>query len=76
MSKKNKHYGFPYDYSSKKPLHRFRKGDVEMLFYDESRGYTMLQKSPDHQQRVALNELSFNNMLGMLDKNGWLEVRV
>lgn len=76
MSKKNKHYGFPYDYSSKKPLHRFRKGDVEMLFYDESIGYTMLQKSPDHQQRVALNELSFNNMLGMLDKNGWLEVRV
>mgnify|MGYP003336965863 FL=1 len=76
MSKKNKHYGFPYDYSSKKPLHRFRKDDAEMLFYSENRGYIMLQKTPNQQQRVALNELSFSNMLGMLDKNGWTEVRI
>lgn len=75
MSKKNKSYGFPYDYSSKKPLHIFSKGDTKMFFYSEARSYTMLQKSPDQQQRVTLNELSFNNMLGMLDKNGWTEVR-
>lgn len=76
MSKKNKSYGFPYDYSSKKPIHHFRKGDAEMFFYTEGRSFCMLQKTKEQQQRVTLNELSFNNMLGMLDKNGWTEVRI
>ena len=75
MSKKNKHYGFPYDYSKRTPLYRFRKGCVEMSFYPEGSGYAMLQKTEDHQQRVILNDTTLNNMLSMLDKNGFQQIR-
>lgn len=76
MSKKNKHYGFPYDYSNKRPIHKFRKDCIEMTFYSEGKGYAMLQKTPDHQQRVVLTDVAFNNMLGMLDKNGFREIAI
>ena len=76
MSKKNKHYGFPYDYSKRKPIHRFPKEDTEMLIYTEGRNFVMLQKTPTHQQRVILNDINFNNMLGMLDKNEFKEIAV
>ena len=76
MSKKNKPYGFPYDYSNKKPLYRFTKGSVEMLFYTEGNNYTLLQKVDGKQQRVHLNDVTLNNMLGMLDKNGFHQVSV
>jgi len=76
MSKKNKQYGFPYDYSNKKPLYRFRKGSIEMNFYVEPKGYTLLQKVDGKQQRVELNDTTLNNMLGMLDRNGFQQVTV
>jgi len=75
MSKKNKRYGFPYDYSNKKPIYRFVKGGVEMCFYLEVKGYTLLQKVGDQLQRVSLDDVSLNNMLGMLDKNGFTQTQ-
>lgn len=76
MSKKNKHYGFPYDYSKKTPLYKFRKGDIEMNFYRDGLGYALVQKVDGQQQRVALNDVTLNNMLGMLDKNGFREIAI
>jgi hypothetical protein len=76
MSKKNKHYGFPYDYSFKKPIHKFRKDNIEMTFYSEGNSYALLQKNNDHQQRVVLTDVAFNNMLGILDKNGFREIAI
>lgn len=76
MSKKSKPYGFPYDYSNKTPLYRFRKGSIEMLFYAEVKGYVLLQKVDGNQQRVELNDLTLNNMLGMLDRNGFQQVTI
>lgn len=78
MSKKNKHYGFPYDYSKRTPIHKFRNDSIgsEMSFYREGSFYALLQKTHDHQQRLILNDITFNNMLGMLDKNGWREISI
>ncbi len=74
MSKKNKHYGFPYDYSAKKPLYKFIRGSVEMLFYQDGANYALVQKVDGKQQRVHLNDSTLNNMLGTLDKNGFQQV--
>lgn len=78
MSKKNKHYGFAYDYSKKTPIHHFRNANVgsEMFFYKEMNGYVLLQKTNDHQQRLVLNDITFTNMLSMLDRNGWHEISI
>ena len=46
-----------------------------MSFYAEGSGFAMLQKADNHQQRVILNDVTLNNMLGMLDKNGFQQVR-
>lgn len=75
MKSKNKSYGFPYNYSNQKPLHKFINGttNIEMLFYKDGTKYALLEKRNGTQQRVLLDEVSFNNMLGFLDRNGWNE---
>ena len=76
MKSKNKHYGFPYNYDSQKPIHKFVSPSNTNVytFYKEGVKYAMLQKSEQGQQRVLLDDLGFSNMLTFLDRNGWNEI--
>lgn len=76
MKSKNKSYGFPYNYSGQKPLHKFVNtvNNREMLFYKDGTKFALLEKRDGVQQRVLIDETSFSNMLGFLDRNGWNEV--
>lgn len=78
MKSKNKSYGFPYNYSNQKPLHKFVNivNSREMLFYKDGTKFALLEKRDGVQQRVLIDETSFNNMLGFLDRNGWKEIAV
>lgn len=76
MRSKNKSYGYPYNYSNQKPLHKFinQVSNKEMLFYKDGTKYAILEKRDGVQQRVLIDETAFNNMLCILDRNGWNEV--
>jgi hypothetical protein len=78
MSKKNRKYGFPYNYDHLTPLHKFvnTKLNKVFLFYKDGNNLFAVEKADSVQQRVMLNETSFNNLLGALDKHGWTEVKV
>lgn len=77
MSKKNKKYGFPYDYSKLKPIHSFvNEQGGQIKFYRETTKYVMLQITGELQQRLFLDSTTMNNMMSKLDKNGWKEVSV
>lgn len=78
MKSKNKSYGFPYDYSNRRPLHKFVNdfNAKTFTFYTEGTKYALLEQKDKVQQRVLLDETAFNNMLGFLDRNGWKEIAV
>lgn len=76
MSKKNKPYGYPYDYSNLKPLHHFTNDNGSSIkFYRDATRLVMLQVNKDHQQRLFVDSTTMNNMMIRLDKTGWKEVR-
>jgi len=76
MKSKNKNYGFPYDYSFKKPLHVFinETNNKSISFYEDGTKIALVEKSDNSQQRVLIDSTSFTNMLGFLDRNGWKEI--
>lgn len=78
MKSKNKSYGFPYNYSNRRPLHKFisETNAKTYTFYTEGSKYALVEQVDKTQQRVLLDEVSFNNMLGVLDRNGWKEIAV
>lgn len=76
MSKKNKPYGFPYDYSNLKPLHHFvNDNGSQIKFYRDATRLVMLQITNEQQQRLFLDSTTMNNMMTRLDKTGWKELR-
>lgn len=77
MSKKNKKYGFPYDYSKLKPIHSFvNDAGSQIKFYLDATRYVMLQITNGQQQRLFVDSTTMNNMMSRLDKTGWKEVSV
>lgn len=76
MSKKNKSYGFPYDYSNLSPLHSFiNDNGASIKFYRDATRLVMLQVTNGHQQRLFVDSTTMTNMMTRLDKNGWKEER-
>lgn len=78
MKSKNKSYGFPYNYSNRRPLHKFvnETNAKTFTFYTEGSQFALVEQKDKIQQRVLLDETAFNNMLGFLDRNGWKEIAV
>ena len=76
MSKKNKSYGFPYDYSNLKPLHHFVNGSGSQIkFFRDATRLVMLQINKEQQQRLFVDSATMTNMMTRLDKTGWKELR-
>jgi hypothetical protein len=76
MKSKSKNYGFPYDYSYQKPLHVFinEQTKKQVSFYQDGQKIAIVERDNNRQQRVLVDENAFNNMLGILDRNGWKEI--
>jgi len=73
---KKQDYGYSYDYSGLKPMHRFvnEQSEASITIFKELNGYVLLQKSKTgHQQRLKLDDSALTKMLSMFDKNGWIE---
>lgn len=76
MSKKNKPYGYPYDYSNLKPIHSFvNSSGSKINFYRDATRLVMLQINGDQQQRLFVDSTTMTNMMSRLDKTGWKELR-
>lgn len=74
----SKDYGFNYDYSNLKPLHKFinKTNKNELLVYSESFDkFAILQKSSNgQQQRLKVDSTALSKMLSKLDSNNWEEI--
>ena len=77
MSKKNKPYGFPYDYSNLKPIHAFINDDTgaTIKFFRDATRLVMLQTTGEQQQRLFVDSTTMTNMMTRLDRTGWKEMR-
>lgn len=70
-------YGYSYDYSNQKPLHRFNNtnNNTQVLIYKEFNSYVILQKEASgRQQRLKVDETSLNKMLVAFTNYGWEEL--
>lgn len=73
---KYKSYGSSYSVEGLTPLHRFVKKDSpEFRFYSNHGTFILYEVRKEHKQRVVINSTQMTNIMSMLDKNGWQEVR-
>ena len=74
----SKDYGFSYDYSHQKPLHKFvnKANKNELIVYSENFDkFAIVQKSSNgQQQRLKVDSTALSKMLSKLDSNNWEEI--